>query len=131
MLTAEGRAAENFLMGLILLVTDSIFHARKYIFKNGRKKKEQKKGIPPFPLHLRHIVFSRSKKKKKTNPLQKLFVGAWLHRSRRNPRATSGCPLPRLPAQEPLLSSEKAQRGHWLTNCEIAFLYLEVVNYFI
>lgn len=32
MMTAEGRAAENFLMGLILLVTDSIFHARKHVF---------------------------------------------------------------------------------------------------
>jgi hypothetical protein len=39
---AEGRAAKNFLVGLILLVTDSIFHARKYVFLNGRKNTERK-----------------------------------------------------------------------------------------
>lgn len=31
----------------------------------------------------------------------------------------------------PLLFSEKAEREHWLTHCEILFLHLEVMNYFI
>lgn len=31
----------------------------------------------------------------------------------------------------PSFFSEKAEREHWLTHCEILFLYLEVVNYFI
>lgn len=31
----------------------------------------------------------------------------------------------------PIFFSEKAEREHWLTHCEILFLYLEVVNYFI
>lgn len=31
----------------------------------------------------------------------------------------------------PPLFPEKAEREHWLTHCEILFLHLEVMNYFI
>lgn len=35
------------------------------------------------------------------------------------------------PHRKPSFFSEEAEREHWLTHCEILFLYLEVVNYFI
>lgn len=43
LLTAKGRTAVDFPMGLFFLVTDSIFDARKYVFKSGRKKHAEKK----------------------------------------------------------------------------------------
>lgn len=91
-------------MGLSLLVTASIFDDRKHIFLNGRKKKT-KKGIPPSSPYLKHNIL---KVKKAIQPTAEALFEHLVASEQEEPRSHLWCP-PRLPAQEPLLFSEKSR----------------------
>lgn len=103
-----------FPKGLLLLVTDSISDASEHVFKNGREKKKNptEKGIPPSLLT--PSTYSVSEVKNDIQPTQ--------------------APCGHLPQEQggaPLYLHRNPERGCWLTHCEILFLYLEVMNYFI
>lgn len=58
-------------MGLLLLVTDSIFDTRKYVFKSGRKKHAEKRHSSSTP-PLKHSILKVKKAKRVCNGLDLL-----------------------------------------------------------
>lgn len=59
-------------MGLLLLVTDSIFDTRKYVFKSGRKKHAEKKAFLLYPTPQTYSILKVKKAKRVCNGLDLL-----------------------------------------------------------